>query len=139
MKYFFTLLLFCLISVGCSSGNGLKVNIDKESDTIHVAFFYGKHQCDDCKAIRRVASSVVDSLCNPKVVMHCVDINSNEELAREWDAAWTALKISCCGKIVDLTKEGYAMARPDSTKFKALIINNINTISQNGEHPAPTR
>ncbi len=139
MKRFLTIAIFCLLTAGCSSRNTPKTTINKESDTIHVAFFYGKHQCDDCKAIRRVASSVVDSLCDSKVVMHCVDINSNEELAREWDAAWTALKISCCGKIVDLTKEGYAMARPDSTKFKALIINNINTISQNGEHPAPTR
>lgn len=136
----FTASVLALISCKMNAGNENEAKaIDQTAsgDYVEVLYFHGKQRCATCLAIESntkaaLESSFAEQLENGKVVFGEIDLSlpENEEIAEEYEAAWSSLFIvgheNGQESRKNLTEFGFANARKSPEEFKAGVVEAVS-------------
>jgi len=134
MKQFFLISLLMLVM---SSLSAQKETTAKETQNamLDVYYTHSTNRCSGCKAIEKETLETLNSqfkqqLDNGEIAIHIVniDLKKNKNLVDQfkvWGSSLFIVKNGDTEHKIDLTKEGFAMARTKPKEFRALVAKTI--------------
>lgn len=108
---------------------------------LEVYYTHVTNRCPSCKAIEKETTETLNALFKDKmasgeVVLHVVNVDLKENLAiaeqfEAWGSSLFLVKKGDKKATVDLTREGFALARTKPMEFRNILAGNIERLLKN--------
>ena len=131
MKRLSTIVILAMmtgLAVSCKgqSGNqdqGQNGKTELEEGKVNVVYFHFARRCATCQAIEDETKKAVKEIGDGQVAFIAVNIEeeSGEELAGKLGVSGQALLVVKGDEKIDLTKEGFQLARTSPDKFRGIV------------------
>lgn len=134
MKQFFlvSLLMLMISSLSAQTETAIK---ETQNAVLDVYYTHSTNRCAGCKAIEKETLETLNSqfkqqLDNGEIAIHIVniDLKKNKSLVDQfkvWGSSLFIVKNGDTEHKIDLTKEGFAMARTKPEEFRAVVAKTI--------------